>query len=300
MAIYINDRILQPKTGKDATIIEREYAEGVEKVNQLFEKFRKKNGEAAYIQISRNVKDSDKVVSINGKKTKKFPPVALPVEIPYYTEDMGSFTIRYSTSNPRSVPTGDGSSRIVWNTKYIEFNESMNLTEREKDLAWFLLFASSLVRKGVYQLVDVQAKYEGTFEEIVTKKDATDAIISGDEELARHIARKFINESYIKLDYKELAVKIIQWCDQTNNWQKVGEEVKAYNSEKVLDKAKVSVIEFDGEEVVIQKCPPSVSRQQLMLEAKELGIKVTVPPQSNDVLFSLVAHVKAKAVAVNG
>jgi hypothetical protein len=294
MAIYWNDKVLKPSDEKTATALEREYSAGLKKVDALFDKFRVKDSKTSYIQITRKVDEKQRVYSLNNHKPKKLPTIALPIEVPFYDEDMGATIIRYSTTPPQRNPNGS----LQWATKYLELRENMTIDEKKKDLAWFMLFASNLVKKGVYQMVDKQAKYEGSFDEILAKKNVIDAIMES-EDVARHIAARFISESFSKVDYKELVVRVNSWCEENNKWVKILEEIRKYNSANVLTKERVSTIEYDGEEVTLMECPADMANATLREEARKLNIKLTSPPQTKNVLYSLIQHVKGKPVEAN-
>jgi len=287
MAIYLNDRVLKadPKGSK----IEREYAQGLVEVGKLFDKFRRKGEKESYLQIARKLAEKDKVFSVTSHKQKRLPTIALPVEIPYYDDEMGATALRYSVTPPMANSGGG----VSYATKYIEFREYLSITEKQKDLAWFLLFASSLVKRGVYQLVDVQATYEGSYNDIMVKKDVMDAL-TADEELARYVAQKFIDESLVRMEGKELIVTVVRWVDDNNKWKLVLDEIKGKKSEEIIGNEKISALEYDGEEVLLQECPINIKLFTLKTQAKELNIPLTYPPQSKNVLYSLIEHVKAK------
>jgi hypothetical protein len=287
MAIYLNDRVLKadPKGSK----IEREYAQGLAEVGKLFDKFRRKGEKESYLQIARKVADKDRIFSMTSNKQKRLPTIALPVEIPFYDDEMGATALRYSVTPPMANSGGG----VSYATKYIEFREYLSITEKQKDLAWFLLFASSLVKRGVYQLVDVQATYEGSYDDIMIKKDVMDAL-TADVELARYVAQKFIDESMVRLEGKELIVKVVNWIGEKNQWKEVNAELKGKKSVEITEKEKVSAIDYDGVEVQLMECPESIKMFTLKAEAKALNIPVTFPPQSKNVLYSLIEHVKAK------
>ena len=291
MAIYIGDKLLKadPKGSK----LERDYHEGLQKVGELFNKFRKKDGSISYIQIVRS--KEGKVVSLNGKTKKRLPPIALPVELPYYDDEIGATMIRYS----ETPPTKNSNGGLSWGTKFIRFDETMSMSEKEKDKAWFYVILSRLTEKGVYKMVDRQAKYAGTFEDLMAQKKATDVLLSGDEELVRFIGVKLVSSSYELLDYKEVATKLNNWLDQDQNvklkrCRQICELEEAYKRAEMRGKQKMASIEYDGEEVDMLVAPEGTARPALIRQAKELGIKITVPPQSADVLYSLVTHVKSK------
>jgi hypothetical protein len=286
MAIYLNDKILRANT--DGSKLEREYKEGLEKVDKFFNRFRMEGSSTSYIQIRRNAKNRKR--SMTTKKLKKLPTIALPVVVNYYDDELGATTIRYATEPPQRNANGG----VNWGTKYVQFNEVMSITENQKDLAWFLLFASNLIKKGVYQIVDTKAEYEGTFSEIILKKNVVDALTSKDNELIVHLAKKFISENVAKIDPVELAVRLHDFCEKNKKWEDVYKEIKTFNSANVLEKEAVSEIEYDGEPVSMSKCPVEIKAADLREQAKELGIKMTTPPQTKDVLYSLIQHIKEK------
>ena len=196
MAIYLNERIL--KADPKGTKLEREYAQGLVEVQKLFDKFRKKGQTESHLQLARKISEKDKVYSMTSHKQKRLPTIALPVEVPYYDDEMGATLLRYSST----PPTANANGGVSWATKYIEFREYLGITEKQKDFAWFLLFASNLIKKGVYQLVDVEATYEGTFNDIIVKKDVMDKLKGFDE--------KFSPEYIIKqLSHSRRPVKVV-------------------------------------------------------------------------------------------
>jgi hypothetical protein len=286
MAIYINDKVL--KANPTGTKIEQEYYEGLKKVSALFERFRNKNSKTSYIQVTR--KEEQKILSINTKKVKRLPTIALPVEIPYYDDEIGATTIRYATSNPIKNQHGN----FTWATKYIDFQETLTITDKQKDLAWFLLFASNLIKKGIYQLVDSKAKYEGTYNEIIQKNNVIQALDKGDEELVRHIARMFINDDLGDVDKVAIIVKLNTLFDARNIWGNVWDEIKKYKAPSILKKENISGLKYNGDDVQILECPEFMKMTELRADALSLGIKLTTPPQTKDVLYSIIQHVRSK------
>jgi len=291
MAIYVQDKIL--KADPKGTKLEREYAAGLDKVNTLFEKFRIEGNKSSYLQLSRVAKK--RVMSLTSKRVKRLPTIALPVEVSYYDDEIGATTIRYSTTPPSRNNNG----QLNWGTKYIEFREYLTINEKQKDLAWFLLFASNLTEKGVYKLVDIQGQYEGTFSDMVTKKNVLTYLVPDegtdiDEDLVRHLTQKYIGEGFTKGHPVELAVKLGDMFEQTKIWKNAYDSILAFNSGRVLQKERLSAVEYEEEPVTLMTCPASVNYNDLKAEARELSIKLTSPPQSKDMLYSLIQHVKAK------
>lgn len=287
MAIYLDDKILKadPKGQK----LEREYAAGLSQVEELFNRFRIKGNKNSYIQITRDFV-GDRQFSMTTNKVKKLSPMALPVEVPWYDDEIGATLIRYSP-NP---PTRNSEGKLTWTMKYLEFNETLTITDRQKDLAWFLLFASNLVRNGVYKMVDNQSEYEGTLQEIIIKKNVVDAITGVDEELIRTIARKFMVEYTDNVELTELSVRLHNTLERGKKWVEAFDEVKKLGNAKVLKKENISAVEFNGKPVNMLHCPEEVKYPELKSRALDCEIKLTVPPQTKDMLWSLINHIESE------
>jgi len=291
MAIYLDDRILKadPKGSK----LEREYAAGLSQVEELFNKFRVKNSKNSFIQITRDFL-GDRQVSMTTHRIKKLPPVALPVEVPWYDDELGATLIRYSPNPPRR----NGEGKLTWTLKYLEFNETLAVTDKQKDLAWFLLFASNLIKKGVYKMVDNQAKYEGSLKDILMKKHVIDVITGEDEEAVRTLARKYMPEYTEGIELTELVVRLNDTLERDKKWIEAFEDVKKSEDAKISKKENISEVEYDGEKVFMSKCPDGIKYSELKSRAAECGIKPTSPPQTKDLLWSLVNHIEKKKEAI--
>jgi hypothetical protein len=98
----------------------------------------------------------------------------------------------------------------------------------------------------------------------------------------------------VRLEGKELVVKVANWIEANNKWNAVNNDLKSRKSEEIMGNEKVSAIDYDGEQVQLQECPISIKMFTLKAEAKSLNIPITYPPQSKNVLYSLIEHVKAK------
>lgn len=285
MAIYINNSDTPLKAKADGTAFEKKYYKESKEIQNLFDRFRAKDGNSI-IQISRP--EGQRIVSRTTKRIKKLPPVALPSVVPFYDEEIGSTTIRYSEYPPQR----EADNKLSWETRHILLGESRTIAEKDKDLAWFLLYACNLVGKGIYQLVDNERKYEGSFSDILVKKDVINALDVKDEELVQHIAQKFVNENVMNTSAKQLIVDTYNWCEANKKWGEVWKEIESFNSKRVLGKQKVSEIEYDGQTITMLSCPVEIKGDVLKTQAKELGIPLTVPPQTKNVLYSLIKHVE--------
>jgi len=87
---------------------------------------------------------------------------------------------------------------------------------------------------------------------------------------------------------------LAQWLKATNKWTAVWNEILAFNSANLKKNESLSEIEWEGEPVTMVACPPDIKNDVLKNSARDLGIGLTVPPQSKNVLYSLIQHVKAK------
>jgi hypothetical protein len=285
MAIYLGNSDTALKAKADGTPFEQKYARELKEVEKLFDRFRAADGNSI-IQISKpNVK---RIKSINTGRLKRLPDTALPVAVPYYDAESGSTTIRYS----KTPPIREANNKLSWETRHIIIGETKVIKEDEKDLAWFLLYASNLIKENIYHLVDQERQYEGTFNDILVMKDVINALDVKNEDLVRHIAQKFVTENVMNTAPKTLIVNICTWCEANKKWAEVLKEIQKFTSAKVLEVQKVSEIEYDGEPVTMQFCPIEIKADVLKQQAKELGIPLTVPPQTKNVLYSLIKHVE--------
>lgn len=285
MAIYLNNKDVALEANENGNDFEKKYSRELKEIDKLFDRFRAKDGNSI-IQISRP--EGERQKSLTSKRIKKLPNIALPSEVPYYDSKVGAMSIRYSKMPPRR----ESENRLSWDTRHIMLEETMVIGERDKDLAWFLLYASDLIGKGIYQLVDNETKYQGTFDSIIVQRDVMIALDPKDEDLVRFIAQKFVTENVMNTPIKTLIVEIHNWCSANKKWDEVWKAIEAYNSKRVLDKQGISELEWDGEPVTMLACPIDIKADVLKAQAKDLGIPLTVPPQTKNVLYSLIKHVE--------
>ena len=129
MAIFFKDEILEPK--KDGSELEKIYHDGLKRIEELFAKHK---GTVILRRLAPEVFDT------TGNSKKPTPPFALPTQIPMYVKGVGSISIRYSknppTRNDRSV-TYPSSRRFI--------SDMLVLSDKEMDLAWFIIEASDYV-----------------------------------------------------------------------------------------------------------------------------------------------------------
>ena len=285
MAIFVGNSDIPLKAKADGTAFQKKFYNEMKEVSALFERFRGKDG-VSVIQISRP--EGFRVKSLTTNRIKELPPISLAVEVQYFDDEVGSTVIRYSKTPPVRV----ADNKLQWNTRDIILNETRTIKEDEKDLAWFLLYASKITGEGVYQLVDSERKYEGTFNEIIVQRDVMNALDPKDEDLVRFIAQKFVTENVMNTPPKTLIVEIHNWCSANKKWDEIWKAIEAYNSKRVLDKQGISELEWDGEPVTMLACPIDIKADVLKAQAKDLGIPLTVPPQTKNVLYSLIKHVE--------
>jgi hypothetical protein len=285
MAIYLNNKDVALEANETGSDFEKKYHRELKEIDKLFDRFRGKDGNSI-IQISRP--DGERQKSLTSKRIKKLPNIALPSEVPYYDSKVGAMSIRYSKMPPRR----EAENKLSWDTRHIMLEETMVIGERDKDLAWFLLYASDLVGKGIYQLVDNEMKYQGTFDSIIVQRDVMIALDPKDEDLVRFVAQKFVTENVMNTPVKTLIVQVNDWCGANKKWAEVWKAIEGYNSKKVLDKQGISELEWDGEPVTMLACPVEIKQPALIEQAKALGIPLTTPIQTKNVLYSLIKHVE--------
>lgn len=133
MAIYFEDKIVRPK--KDGDEIEQMVYEGYERVTKMF---KEKGGVIVLDRDFHEKKDT------TGTNSMPAPPIALPVSVPMYIDSLGAVNLRYSKSAPQR--TNDGKTVIYPGSRLLVYDK-MILTEKEKDLAWFMLEATEFIEK---------------------------------------------------------------------------------------------------------------------------------------------------------
>jgi len=131
MGIYFNDKLLHPK--RNGNEIEKRYFTEMEEINAMFE-------EKKTIVL---VRDVDRVMDSKGTSYRAVVPFALPNEVPIYLDTLGAVSIRYS----KEAPQRHGK-EIVYPTYRNFMYERMILTENNKDLAWFILKATTFIQGG--------------------------------------------------------------------------------------------------------------------------------------------------------
>lgn len=301
MAIYFNDKLLEPKV--NGTALEKRYYHEREEVKGIFDKFRKPGQKDAAILFGREWKKT-----WNSKKTsyKPIPPIMLPSNVHIYDNEMGSVEIRYS----RRPPIRSGS-RVVWTSdKDLMFNEIKSVSEQRLDFAWFLLKASDYVEKGIIKLIDKQAEYAGTFDSIKKQLEASKTIFDDDVtiEKVKAIAEIVLPKNItVTGDTKEEVA--------TRFWEMVvkgTEQKKAYNYDAVIaagerlsnakleefkelvDKNLITVETKDGKTYNIPgiKCPARMKQENLELRAEDLDI--LFEGLDRDELYSLVRFKEAE------
>lgn len=131
MGIYFNDKLLYPKA--DGNEIEKKYFSEMEEISAMFK-------DKKTIILERDV-----VREWDTKKqsTKAIVPFALPTEVPVYLDTLGAVSIRYSKAPPQLVDR-----KLVYPTFRNFMYERMIITEKNKDLAWFILKATTFVEGG--------------------------------------------------------------------------------------------------------------------------------------------------------
>jgi hypothetical protein len=133
MGLYFEDRLIRAK--KDGDEIERMVFEGYAEVDEMF----KEKGGVIILD-----RDFEEKKDTTGTNTMPAPPIALPMVVPMYLDALGAVNIRYSKSAPQR--TNDGKSVIYPSARLLVYDK-MILTDREKDLAWFMIKATNFIEK---------------------------------------------------------------------------------------------------------------------------------------------------------
>jgi hypothetical protein len=140
MGIYFEDKLLRAKEkGKGGDELETLYFEGLARINAKF----KEHGGVIVLD-----RDFEEKKDTTGTNSMPAPPIALPVVNPMYIEPLGAINVRYSRSAPQR--SNDGK-MITYPGARLLVYDKMILTEREKDLAWYMLEATEFIEKeGVH------------------------------------------------------------------------------------------------------------------------------------------------------
>lgn len=297
MAIYFNNKILEPKP--DGNSLERRYHEELKEVKKTFDLFRKRGETKSTLIFTR---DFNKVW--NSKKTtyKPAPPIALPLVSNIYVSDMGSVQIRYSKEPPLINDRG----RMIWRTGSEIISDIKPISEDEMDLAWFIIHATSYLKRGIIKLVNKKVEFDKDFSKMRIQAKPYAMLFSEDrteEELLNVVSNLFPPDT-IKYEngISELAVKIwetVRVAENVGHPWGYAELEKAIMKEinKKADKQEVSVISVKQEngkekEVAIPllKAPINRKKEDLIKEAGELGIEVN-SDMTNNFIYSLIqAH----------
>ena len=136
MGIYFEDRLVRAKSkDKGGDEIENMVFEGYARVDAIF---KEKGGVIVLDRDFVEKKDT------TGTNTMPAPPIALPVVVPMYLDSLGAVNIRYSKAAPQR--TNDGKTVMYPSSRLLVYDK-MILTEREKDLAWYMLEATEFIEK---------------------------------------------------------------------------------------------------------------------------------------------------------
>ena len=298
MAIYFDGKILEPK--QSGSKLEQRYYKEREEVKQLLAKFKNTDGRSALL-FSR---DFRKIWDTKKRTYKPAPPIAIPMNINLQDEDLGTVEIRYASRTPTKTKNG-----IMWNHEGVSIiREGMAITDKQLDLAWFILKASSVVEKGIVKIVDKQAEYEGSFKDMERQADVVSAIFDKNLTLETilEIAALIPTESPVSgHSREEVATKL---------WTIVqaGEKGrKAYNFDSVLKAiAKVKKVNgkaaTEGQETVevglangevlnVKRiaCPINVTMEKLLVRSTELNFPTE--GLDKDLIYSVIKHKLAEA-----
>lgn len=304
MAIYMNDKVLEPK--ENGNSLEKRYFKERNEVMEMFDRFKVKGADKATILLTRDYKKK-----WNRSKTsyKPAPPLAMPTVANIYDQELGSIEIRYSSAPPIRVDKN-----LMWprDKEASLMFETLALTSDKLDLAWFILKASNLLEKGVFTIVDSKAAFGKQFSEVILQKEVTNYIFDDDvteEDLAK-VAALFFEPNEINYEAvsgkEELAMKLITKAlnDKDNPRNPGLKRLKEACIRVGLDKEKpkneeasqVIHFEFEGEEVSadLVKAPADIMYNDILDEGKKLGLQTV--GKKKDVVYSMIQYVKNNKV----
>lgn len=299
MAIYFDGKILEPKA--NGSKLEQRYYKERGEVKELLDKFKDPDGKSSALLFSRDFK---KIWNTKGTTYKPAPPIAIPMNINIQDEDLGTVEIRYASRTPTKTKNG-----VMWNHENRSIiHEGMAITDKQIDLAWFILKASNVVEKGILKIVDKQAEYEGSFKDMARQASVVNAIFDKNLTLEAilEIAALVPTESPISGSTREeVAMKLWTVVEngekkkQPYNFDSVLKaiaKVKKSNGKAALDgQETASVTLSDGEELEVArlKCPTTYSMEQMFKKAAELNFPTE--GLDRDLLYSVIKHKLAEA-----
>ena len=305
MGIYIGEKLLRPK--KTGNTLEKRYYEEREELKDFFEKFKIEGGPVPFIVLSREY-----AKRWNRKKTtwKPAPPMSLPMTTSIYDEEVGSISVRYSSNAPQKVDN-----RIIWqrNKETDLFFDTMSISIKQLDLAWFLLRATNYLEKNMFKIVDTRAEFSSKFNEAVVQKDVSSMIFADyvTEEMLAKVAHDFMEMS--EIDYnaisgkEELAIKL--WSKaviedkktKKNSFVKLLKICRKYKLDvkpvKELKKPQVILVKDKDDkeiEIPLLDTPVGINRASLFEEASKFGIN-NAKKLKNGVIYTLIEHQKSLA-----
>ena len=291
MAIYFNDLILEPK--EDGTSLQKRYHAELKNVKSLFAKFRRGKAEGV-LTFGREYR---KVYNTKKTSFKPAPPIAIPMNVNLYDDQLGSVEIRYS----KRPPIRNGKS-LTWprDQESLIF-ENLTISEQRLDLAWFILYASDFVKRGVIKLIDKEVEYEGTVDKMKKQLEVSSIIFSDDTTLETlQVIADLAFKGQINLTTNskaEMASKMWSLISVNETNKKAGGyddflktaakvEAKLEKTESKADNIDIELINGEKYNVPILKCPPSISNEKL--QAKAVEYNVPSEGLSRDVLYSII------------
>lgn len=299
MAIYLSDgKMIEPK--KDGSRLEKRLFEEFEEVRTILGKFKEPDGSSTMI-LSR---DFNKIWDTTKTRYKPAPSMAIPQNIGMYDPDLGTIEVRYASTPPTRTKNG-----ISWGreSKFI-IREGISVNDKQIDLAWFILKASKVVENGILKVVDKQAEYEGSFEDMARQADVVKAIFDKNLTLEAilEIAALVPTESPIGgASREEVAMKlwtVVQSGEKTKKAYNFNSVLKAIAKvKKVNGKAStegqetVEVNLVNGEVLDVKRipCPINMTMEKLLVKSTELNFPTE--GLDKDLIYSVIKHKLAEA-----
>ena len=295
MAIYFNDRILEPL--ENGNSLEKRYFKELKEVKRVFDTFRKKGEVKSMLIFER---EFNKVWNSRKTTYKPCPPIALPMVSNIYVDDLGSVQVRYSKDPPIY-----NNNRLVWRKGSEMFDELRAISEDEMDFAWFILKATNYVEKGILKLVNKKNEFNRDFEKLKIQARPYALLFADErteEELLNVVADMFPENVifYEGSGIGELSLKIweaVKIADANGSpWGYVElEQTLQKEIDKNITRKEKSIkivkqesgLEDEDIPVEMVKAPVGRKKDDLLKEAEEIGLPVN-PTMTNNLIWSMI------------
>lgn len=294
--------------------MQQKYARDLKEIDELFDRFRKGKNQPSYLIFSR---DFQKVYNNKRTSYKPAPPMAIPLRATLTDERFGSIQIRYSEYPPEEAENG----KKLWpsNKDKSIIGESLTILEKDKDYAWFIMYVSQFVKRGVLKLVDKDREFKGKFSDIQKQLAAQKCLF--DESVTKERVEALVEivlPEKMKImgdTAEELATQlwdIITKGEQQNKSYNYDALIKANNQlsrvvaktvaneKQSTENPAVILVEMrDGQSLTVPsvKCPHPTKQETLDARADENGLDIT--GLTRDEAYSVIKFKEKEAKVLN-